>query len=293
MRRIVFAALAMAAALTMASGVHATDAKLPVVAAENFYGDIARQIGGDRVEVTSIITNPDQDPHLFETTPSVVRRLATARIVVLNGADYDPWLPPLLAAQPAPDRKVIVVADLIGRKAGDNPHLWYDPAAVVAVAAALAKEFAAADPEGAGDYTARRDAFLASWTNIRTRIANIRDKAAGAPVTASEPVFGYMAEALGLTMRNESFQLSVMNDTEPSARDITAMEDDLKDHTVRAFLYNEQVTDPLTDRLLGIAKAAGVPVVGVTETLPAGLTFQDWMLGEIDELGRALGSPSS
>lgn len=294
MSRFLIQALTIAGLLgAMTAGAAAAEAKLAVVAAENFYGDIARQIGGDRVEVVNIIENPDQDPHLFETTPSVARALADARVVIFNGAEYDPWMPALLAAQPAAGRSVIVVADLVGRKAGDNPHLWYDPAAAPALAATLATEFATADPEGAAGYAERRDTFLAAWTPVRDRIAGIREKAAGAPVTASEPVFGYMAEALGLTMRNERFQLSVMNDTEPSARDLAAMEDDLRSGRVKAFVYNLQVADPLTDRLLGIARESGVPVVGVTETLPAGLTFQDWMLRQVDDLGEALGEPSS
>ena len=291
MTQIVIPALLLAG--LFGATASAADAKLAVVAAENFYGDIARQIGGDRVEVVNIIENPDQDPHLFETTPSVARALADARVVIFNGAEYDPWMPALLAAQPTTGRSAIVVADLIGKKAGDNPHLWYDPAAAPALAGAVATEFAAADPEGTAGYAKRRDAFLAAWTAIRDRIAAIREKADGAPVTASESVFGYMAEALGLTMRNERFQLSIMNDTEPSARDLAAMEDDLRTGKVKAFVYNLQVTDPLTDRLLGIARDAGVPVVGVTETLPAGLSFQDWMRRQIDDLGEALGEPSS
>jgi len=293
MKWVVIAALTVMAALGLSSNVQAADAKISVVSAENVYGDIARQIGGDRVEVTSIVSNPDQDPHLFETTPSIARALAHARIVIMNGADYDPWMPPLLAAQPAAQRIVISVADLIDKKPADNPHLWYDPATPPAIADALTKALAAADPDGAAGYATRRDAFLAAWAPIKDRIAAIRTKAAGAPVTASEPVFGYMAEALGLTMRNESFQMSVMNDTEPSARDIAAMEGDLRHRKVRAFVYNKQVADPQTDRLLAIAKEAGVPVVGVTETLPANTNFQDWILKQLDTLSEALGDRSS
>jgi zinc/manganese transport system substrate-binding protein len=284
-------AAGLLAAMSVAAG--AADGKLQIVSAESMYGDIARQIGGDAVAVVSIVENPDQDPHLFETTPSVGRALATARIVIVNGAGYDPWMEELLAAQPASDRKAIVVADLVNARPGDNPHLWYRPAAIPALAEALVEELAAADPANASAYAARKRAFLDAWKAVEERIAGIREKAAGTAVTASEPVFGYMAEALGLDMRNERFQLSVMNDTEPSARDIAALEDDLRTGRVKAFIYNRQVADPLTERLLGIANRSGVPVVGVTETLPAGKTIQDWMLEQIDELGRALGAPSS
>jgi zinc/manganese transport system substrate-binding protein len=285
--------LVLAAALGATPfGANAAE-KLQIVAAENMYGDVARQIGGNDVEVISVIENPDQDPHLFEASPSVVRALAAARIVVFNGIDYDHWMEELLAAQPAPKRKEIVVADLVGARPGGNPHLWYHPAAIPALADALATELAAADPANASGYAARKDAFLAAWKPVQDRIDTIKTKAAGAPVTASEPVFGLMAAALGLDMRNQRFQLSVMNDTEPSARDIAAMEDDLRSGKVKAFIYNGQVADPQTERLLGIARASGVPVVGVTETLPAGKSVQQWMLEQVDELSRALGTPAS
>ena len=211
----------------------AADGKIAVVAAENFYGDIARQIGGDRVAVVSIMNNPDQDPHLFETTPGIVRQIAGAQIAILNGADYDPWMEKLLSAAPQPDRKVIIAADLVHKKAGDNPHLWYDPATMPAVAkavaAALQRRRCRARQRLRG---AARRHFLGSLKPITDKIAAIRGKYAGAAVTASEPVFGYMAGALGLKMRNEQFQLSIMNDTEPSARDVAAFEQDLKDHKV-------------------------------------------------------------
>ena len=181
----------------------ADSSKLNVVAAENFYGSIAQQIGGPAVEVVSVMSNPDQDPHLFETTPGVVRQLAAAQIVIYNGADYDPWMAKLLAATPRPQRTVIVAADLVHRSAGDNPHLWYDPATMPAVAKALSAALIKADPAHQSDYTARLATFLASLKPIDDKIAAIRDKFAGTTVTASEPVFGYMASALGLQMRNE------------------------------------------------------------------------------------------
>jgi zinc/manganese transport system substrate-binding protein len=286
-------ALAIALALAAPPVARAADGKLAVVAAENFYGDIAAQIGGDRVEVVSIMNKPDQDPHLFETTPGIVRQIAGAQIVILNGANYDPWMEKLLAAAPRPGRSVIAAADLVRAKAGDNPHLWYEPATMPAVAKALADAFAKADAAHASDYAARLAATLASLDRIAQRVAQIKAKHAGAAVTATEPVFGPMAGALGLTMRNQRFQLAMMNDTEPSARDVAAFEDDLKQRKVKVLLYNKQVSEKLTERLLAIAKAEKVPVVGVTETQPANISFQDWMLGELDALDKALSGPSS
>jgi zinc/manganese transport system substrate-binding protein len=278
-------------ALSLAPAQAAEPIKL--VAAENFYGDVAMEIGGRGVTVVSVLSNPDQDPHLFETSPSLLRQLAEAQIVVYNGADYDPWMPKLLAAAPKTDRTNIVAADLTGKKAGDNPHLWYDPATMPAVARALAGALAKADPAHAADYQARLSAFLASLKPIDTKIAAIRKKFAGAPVTASEPVFGYMASALGLTMRNEKFQLSIMNDTEPAARDVAALERDLKGHRARVLFYNKQASDKIVQHLVALAHAANVPVVGITELVPPGMTFQDWMLSELAETEKALAGPNS
>jgi zinc/manganese transport system substrate-binding protein len=162
-----------------------------------------------------------------------------------------------------------------------------------AAAKALAAAFSKADAAHAGDYAARLAATLASLDRIGQRVALMKAKHKGDAVTATEPVFGPMAEALGLTVRNERFALAVMNDTEPSARDIAAFENDLKQRKVKLMLYNSQVSGKLTERLLAIAKAAKVPVVGITETQPGNVSFQDWMLGELDAVDKALTGPSS
>lgn len=274
MRAIARLVLALSLALSAVAAARATDGKIAVVAAENFYGDIARQIGGDRIDVVSIMNNPDQDPHLFETTPGIVRQIADAQIVILNGAEYDPWMDKLIAAAPQPGRVVINAAQLTGAKPGGNPHLWYGPTTMPAVATAIAKAFAAADQAHASDYALRLTATLASLEKISLRVAQLKSRHAGTAVTATEPVFGPMADALGLTVRNQRLALAVMNDTEPSARDVAAFENDLKDRKVKLMLYNKQVSAKLTERLRGIATKAKVPVVGVTETQPAGVTFQ-------------------
>ena len=264
-----------------------------IVAAENFYGDVAQQLAGAGVTVSSVLNNPDQDPHLFETTPAVVRQLANAQIVILNGANYDPWMDKLLTAVPRPGRIVINAAQLNGRKAGDNPHLWYDPATMPAIATALAAELSKLDSAHAADYSARLKTTLASLARITQRIAQLKAKHAGISVTATEPVFGLMVAALGLTMRNQRFQLAMMNDTEPSARDVAALESDLKEHKVKALIYNSQVSEKLTERMRAIAGAAKVPVIAVTETMPANISFQDWVLGELDVVDKTLSGPNS
>jgi zinc/manganese transport system substrate-binding protein len=282
-----------AVALAAASALPAHADTIPIVAAENFYGDVAAAIGGSHVSVTSILNNPDEDPHLFEASPSVARNLAAAKVVIYNGADYDPWVAKLLSANSAPGRVAIVAADLVGKKPGDNPHLWYDPPTMPAVASALTAQLDTLDPADKADFDANLATLDASLQQIADKAAAIKAKYAGSEVTATEPVFGYMASALGLKMRNERFQLAVMNDTEPSARDTAAMETDLKGRKVKVFFYNSQVTDPLTDRLLKLANAANVPVVGVSETQPAGKTFAEWMLTQLDATEKALAGPSS
>lgn len=277
-----------ASGVTHAAG--AADAgKLSVVAAENFYGDVVRQIGGSHVEVTSILSNPDQDPHLFEASPKTARAIERAAIVVYNGADYDPWMQKLLAAQSSGKRTTIVAADLVGKKSGDNPHLWYAPGTMPAVARAIETALAAAAPEHKADFEANLKRFDDSIKPIEKKVGDLQSRYKGTPVTATEPVFGYMADAIGLDMRNGRFQLAVMNDTEPSATDIAAFERDLRTRTVHALIYNSQATEALTKRLLGLAHQSGVPTVSVTETMPAGKTYQQWMLAQLDALAAALG----
>lgn len=284
--------LVLALELAHASAAHAaqTDAKIRVVAAENFYGDVVRQIGGAYVEVTSILNNPDQDPHLFEASPKTARALERATIVVYNGADYDPWMDKLLSVSKNPKRMAIMAARIAGRKSGDNPHLWYDPATMPTIARELASALAKADPAHRAEFEANLARFIDSMKPLQAKVAELRTRYSGVSVTATEPVFGYMADALGLDMRNQRLQLAVMNETEPSAADIAAFENDLRQKKVRALIYNSQASDELVKRLLQLAHRSGVPTTSVTETLPASKTYQQWMLGQLDALADALAS---
>ena len=278
-----------ALAVLLATSVPAwAAAPVDVVAAENFYGDVARQIGGAEVKVTSILSNPDQDPHLFEASPSVARDISAARVVIYNGIDYDPWMQKLLEAARSPNRTAIVVAGLVGKKPGDNPHIWYDPATMLALAKTLANDLGSADPTHNADYQQRLARFQQSMQPIQAKIAALRGRLAGTQVTATEPVFGYMFAAVGMDVRNMAFQISVMNNTEPSASDVAAFENDLKTRQVKLLIYNSQASDPVAERMQKIARASHVPVVGASETEPPGKTYQAWMLGELDAVDRAL-----
>jgi zinc/manganese transport system substrate-binding protein len=259
-----------------------------VVAAENFYGDLARQIGGDKVAVTSILSNPDDDPHLFEASPQTAKALADAKVVIVNGVDYDPWMEKLLVAHPAPGRKEIVVGALTGHKAGDNPHLWYDPGYVEIAAKALSAALIAVDPAHKADYQQGLTKFHDSLKPLDDKLAAMKKSYGGQDVTASEPVFGYQAGLIGLNVHNEKFALAVMNNAEPTPSEVAQFENDLKGHAVKAMLFNAQASEPTVQRLVQMAKDNGIPVVGVSETEPTGATYQSWMLGQLDALDKAL-----
>lgn len=273
------AALALLAASAQAEPIR-------IVAAESVYADVARQIAGPGAAVSAILTNPDQDPHLFEPTASAARAVASARIVVLNGAGYDPWMRRLIDAQPNAARIVVDIARLVHAKPGANPHLWYDPATVPAFARALAEDLAHLDPGGGA--AAREQAFVHSLAPLHARIADMRQRWGGTEIAATEPVFGDMASAIGLKMLDSRFQLAVMNGTEPAASDIAALEQDLRIHRARVLIVNSQATDPAVKRLRRIAITAGIPIVAVSETKPPGQSYQAWMLTQLDALDAAL-----
>jgi zinc/manganese transport system substrate-binding protein len=267
-------------------------AQIPVVAAEQVYGALTTQIAGPTASVTSILHNPAQDPHLFEAAPATAIAIARARLVNANGAGYDPWITTLLAASPNPTRITLTIADLVHAPPGANPHLWYAPAtmrvalhAITAALLRLAPAQAATITEGAAHAAARLDL-------VDAKVAALRARFAGQSIAATEPVFGPMAAALGLTMRDARFQLAVMNGTEPRASDVAAIEADLHTHRIRALLTNAQVSNPATQRLLAASRTAGIPIVGVTETEPEGQDYAAWMLSELTALEAALAAPT-
>jgi zinc/manganese transport system substrate-binding protein len=282
-----------AAAIALLCSPAFAETPITILAAQNFYAEVATAIGGDRVSVETVAMPADADPHDFEPAPSVARSVSDAAIVVFNGADYDHWMEHLLESTERPDRQVIEAAQLIGVEEGDNPHVWYDPRTIPAVAEALAATLAELDPADAANYETRKAAFLATVKPVGDKVAAIRDRFAGSPIAATEPVFGYMADALGLKSSNAEFQAAIMNETEPSAKDVAALESDLREHKVKALIYNTQVTDAMTEQLLSVAKESDVPVVGVTETTPEGKTYPEWMLDELDALEKALAGQSS
>lgn len=274
--------------VSLFAGVLAQADPIKIVAAENFYGSVAKQIAGSEATVTSIMSNPNQDPHEFTTDASTAKAVADADIVIYSGIGYDDWMTKLLGTAGKKDRVVICVADLIGAKNGDNPHIWYDPKTMPALADKLAHANESPISQVA-PWLDKAQAFKASMKPVIEEIATIKAKYAGTTVTATEPVFGYMSDALGFKMLNYDFQINIMNDTEPSAAQTAAFEKSLNPKTVKILFYNKQVTDPTTERLKKLAIAADVPIVGVTETQPLDQkTYVDWMMSELNATEKAL-----
>ena len=213
--------------------------------------DRRRERGGDQYS----LSNPDDDPHLFEASPDTAKALSDAKVVIVNGVDYDPWMEKLLSAHNAPGRKEIIVGKLVGHKAGDNPHLWYDPAYMKAAAKALVADLVAVDPAHKADYEQGEAKFVNSLKPLDDKIATMRKSYAGQPVTASEPVFGYQAGLIGLKVHNEKYALAIMNNAEPTPSEVAAFENDLKGKKVKAMLYNAQASEPAVGKLVHLAKA--------------------------------------
>lgn len=272
-------------------GLQAARAAVPVVAAESTYGVVVKAIGGDQVVVRSIIENPNVDPHSFEASPQVAKEVAGARLVVMNGLGYDAWMDHLLAASPSKGRQVIVAAKVApGQVMADrNPHLFYDPQAMLAVATRIAAALSAVDPAHKGLFDRNLGTFRADIERFQQRVAALAKALPGLKVTATEPVYGYMLRDLGWKSLNNKFQVAVMNDAEPSPAEVAKFEDELRQRQVRLLIYNQQVSEVITERMRRIAAGAGVPAVGVAEFVPPGLDYIAWQNQTLDAVERALG----
>ena len=289
--------LAIIAACVLLAGCGAVASSGPgsgtvhVVAAENFWGSIASQLGGDRATVDSIITNPNEDPHSYEPTASDARQLASAQLVIDNGVGYDPWAAKLLSANPESGRTVLTVGDLFGLKEGDNPHRWYDPANVEAVANAITADLKQLDPKHSTYYDQRRATFenqdLASYHRL---IAEIKQRYGGTAVGASESIFALQAPALGLNLATPySFLKAISEGTEVSAQDTLTVQRQLSDHEVKVWIYNSQNATPEIQRLNALARAKHIPIATITETLsPASASFEQWQVGQLQRIAQAL-----
>ncbi len=266
--------------------------RMRVVAAENFWGSIATQLGGDRVSVSSIVVNPSSDPHSYEPTARDARALARARLAIVNGVGYDGWASKLLAASAASSARAVVnVGDALGLKEGDNPHQWYSPASVYRVVGAIVAAYDRLDPAGAAYFAARRGSFetegLARYNLLRHAI---RARYAGVPVGYSESVFRPLGEDLGLKLVTPyGFAKAIAEGGEPTAQDRQAVEAQARERQVEVWVVNSQNVTPDVQRVSEIARARQIPIATVTETLsPAASTFEQWQVAEMEGLERAL-----
>ena len=264
--------------------------KLRVVAAENFWGSLATQLGGDRVNVTSIVTDPNADPHEYESSTVTARSFAQANYVVLNGAGYDSWAVKLIDANPSTNRRVFTVADLLGKKPGDNPHFWYGPDYVLRVVDKITSDYQAVDPADSAYFAAQRTHVLAAFQPYEERIASINAKYAGTNVAATEDIVQYLTDATGLKLISPSdFMESVAEGSDPSTASALVFEQQLVSGQPRVLMYNVQTSTAVTTNVKQIAEAHGIPVVGVSETIePSAASFQDWMVSQLDAVETAL-----
>ncbi len=286
---LVVLATACSAAVTSAAD-SGSSGVIVAVGAENTYASVISQIGGKYVAVTAVESNPNTDPHSFEASPSVARVVSSARLVVQNGLGYDSYMNKIEDAAPSPDRQVIDVQHLLGLPdSTSNPHLWYSPRTMPAVAKALTSKLAAIQPEHAAYFQAREQRFLRSLNTWYQAIAEFKQSYPGTPVATTEPVADYMLQAAGaINLTPFGFQADVMNGVDPSPQYVSLQQSLFREHKVKVFLYNQQVTDALTESFLTQARQAGIPVVGVYETMPAGRTYQSWMVAEVHALEMAV-----
>jgi zinc/manganese transport system substrate-binding protein len=262
------------------------------VAAENFWGSIVSQVGGSHVHVTNIIASPDADPHDYEPTPNDARTIARAKYVVVNGAGYDPWASKLVDANPAAGRQVLTIADLFGKKEGDNPHLWYSPDYIDRFIGRVTTDLKKADAANAADYDQQSAQFKTQGLKgYHDAIAAIKEKYAGTPVGASESIFEYLSPSLGLKLITPPEYLKAVTEgTDISPSDKATVQQQIAGKQIKVYVFNSQNSTPDVQQAVDQARARGIPVAEITETLtPATATFQAWQTRQLQDLLKALG----
>jgi zinc/manganese transport system substrate-binding protein len=262
-----------------------------MVAAENFWGSLAQQLGGEHATVTSVINNPDADPHDYEPTPADGRTIASAQYVIINGVGYDPWAPKLVDANPSGTRTVLTIGDLVGVKEGGNPHRWYSPDDVHKVIARITDDYKKIDPSDASYFDERKqDVESHALSRYNTLVSEIKAKYAGTPIGASESIVTPLAEGLGLKLLTpESFRGAISEGADPTAQDKTTIDQQIKDKQFKVYIYNSQNSTPDVQAQVDAVKAAGIELATVTETpTPPDASFQDWQVAQLTAIEQAL-----
>lgn len=264
---------------------------IKVVAAENNYGDIAMQLGGDKVSVISILTDPNADPHEYESSVTDATDVANANIVIENGLDYDTWMDKLLSASPNSARTLLVVGKLATRLLPDNPHVWYGVDNVHVIAQGLTSVLIAQDPNDKDYFNQKLTTFEESLIPLTQKIADMKAKFNGTPVGLTETIYLYQSQPEGLNIVTPfSFEKAIAEGNDPSANDVAVSNDQIAKHQVKVLIYNDQTITPITTNIENVAKQEGIPVVPVSETMPPGKHYQSWMMGQLDNLESALQS---
>jgi zinc/manganese transport system substrate-binding protein len=263
---------------------------IQVVAAENFWGSLVSQLGGTHVQVLSIVTDPNADPHEYESNSANAQAIANASFVIVNGAGYDDWALKLISASSNPHQVVLNVATLLGKEKGDNPHFWYSPYYVNDTVAAMYSDLISIDPAHATYYTQQYATLKSALGTYNSRISEIRDKFAGVKVASTESIFEYMANATGLDLISPpAFMEAVAEGNDPPAQSVVQFQQQIQNGNVSVLVFNAQTVTPLTDNIKAMAAAKGIPIVAVTETIqPPDVSFQEWMNAELISLQNAL-----
>jgi zinc/manganese transport system substrate-binding protein len=295
---LVFALALVCSACGSSSSANTSSAngKITAVGAENEYSDVISQIGGQYVSASAVMSDPNTDPHTFESSPKIAKLVSSAQLVVQNGLGYDDFMTTILNASPDTNRKTINVQQLLNLPdSTPNPHLWYNPTTMPTVAQTIASDLSTIDPAHASYYQSNLTQFNQSLGTWNSAISNLKNTYPGAAVATTEPVADYMLDGAGINnMTPFSFQASVMNGNDPSPQDEALQKSLFTDHKIKAFVYNQQVTDTLTDSYLTLAHQNNIPVVGVYETMPTpGYNYQSWMTAEVQALTNAIANGTS
>lgn len=260
-----------------------------IVAIERVYGDLARQLAGDTIDVQTVLNSPSADPHAYEPTARDADAIAAADIVIENGLGYDAFADKLIAASPHAGRTVLNVGALGRHQTGDNPHVWYEAATLRTFSDAMSVELVRRNAAERDAIVRRRDAVDAWIARYAARLAALGRHHPGARVAITEPVFDYVLGAAHIAIATPpSFSHAIEEGNDPAPQDVDTMRTLLANHRVAAFVYNKQTVEPSTSRLLEVARAAHVPIVPITETLPGDEHTQAWIDGEIATLERTL-----
>ena len=266
---------------------------IQIVAAENFWGSLVSQLGGTHANVTSIVSDPNTDPHEYESNPANAIAITNAQLVIVNGAGYDTWALDIISAESTPNQIVLNVQELINQSVDANPHFWYSPYYVNDTVAAMYKDLVKIDPTDTAYFHQRYASLNSSlWESYMSLEAQIKHAYSGAPVASTESIFVYMANATGLDVVSPvAFMQAVAEGNDPPAQSIVQFEQllDGGNSSVRVLVYNEQTVTPLTQTIKALAAQNQIPTIGVTETIqPPTVTFQVWMQAELINLQNAL-----